>query len=160
MAVLASNIKFYKCSVWAEGSSHGGDIDLAEEIESAVDQNVFDDVSNAERIAGDTEYRKVYIRNENAGSGSDWEYIKAWISQFTPASNDEIWITASGSNEDTQASAEGYEFVQPSGKADPDYLDLGTLQTSGYHHIWIKRVVDAAGAGYSGNNFKLTFESS
>jgi len=161
MAILASNIKFYQCLVQTEGDSHGGDIDLANVITSGIDGNIFDDVSNQERIDGKTEYRKIFIRNENSGDGSDWETIKAWISQFTPADNDEIWMTVEGNNNDTQLNAKSYtSWVQPDTKSHADVLDIGTLQTNEYYHVWLKRIVTPGGAGYSGNNFKLTFESS
>ena len=113
MGVLPENIKFYQCLNWDEGDSHGGDIDLASEIVSGTLRNIFDDVTNQERIDGKVEYRKIYVRNENSGEGSDWSNVKVWISQFTPALNDEIWITAQGSNSDTQLDAKNYTYYQP-----------------------------------------------
>lgn len=86
-------IKFYQCITWAEGDAHGGDIDVANEITSGADQNIFDDVSDAEREAGDTEYRKIFIKNTNVGT---WAAVKAWISQFTLAVDDEVHILRSG----------------------------------------------------------------
>jgi len=158
MAILPQNIKFYQCLSWDEGDPHGGDIDPASEIESGILENIFDDVTDQERISGKIEYRKIYIRNENSGEGSDWPNVKAWISQFTPALNDEIWMTAQGTNLDTQVDAKNYIYVQPDSKVHMGVLDLGTLLTNQYHHIWIKRVVQAGGGGYFGNTFKLTFE--
>lgn len=159
MGVLPENIKFYQCLSWDEGDSHGGDIDPASEIMSGIIRNIFDDVTNQERIDGKVEYRKIYVRNENSGDGSDWSSVKTWISQFTPATNDEISITAQGSNSDTQEDAKNYTYYQPDLKNHVDVLDLGTLLTDQYHHIWIKRIVQAGGDGYFGNNFKLTLES-
>ncbi|WP_305064618.1 hypothetical protein [Methanococcoides sp.] len=66
MAIDPALIKWYQCLTWTEGSTHGGDIDTGNEITSGADQNIFDDVSNAQRIAGVTEYRKIFIRNEYA----------------------------------------------------------------------------------------------
>ena len=86
-------IKFYECATWTEGNAHGGDIDTGDEITSGADQNVFDDVSDAERVAGDTEYRKIFIRNENTGT---WAAVKAWILQFTLAADDEVHILRGG----------------------------------------------------------------
>jgi len=157
MALLAENIKFYQPQTWAEGDTHGGDINTAAEIPASGLNNVFDNVSDAERQAGDTDYRKIYIRNEN---DQDWTNVKAWIEQFTPATNDEIWITASGTNSDTTADASSYTFVQPSDISDANVQDLGTLAASGgYHHLWLKRVVDAGGAGYTNNSFIIKFAS-
>lgn len=93
MAIQASLIKWYQCATWNEGDSHGGDIDTGNEITSGVDQNIFDDVTNDERVAGDTDYRKIYIRNENADS---WNSVKCWISQFTDSADDEISVLNAG----------------------------------------------------------------
>lgn len=157
MAVLAANIKFYQCATWAEGDTHGGDIDTGSEITSGADQNVFDDVTDAERFAGDTEYRKIYIRNENADA---WNAVKAWIDTFTPATNDEITVKL-GTNAGVQ-SVEGVAggYVSPDSKAHGDVLSIGNLAQNAYQSVWIKRVVTAAGDGYTTNNFKLAFESS
>ncbi len=46
--------------------------------------------TDQERIQGSVEYRKIYVRNENVGENSTWEAIKAWLSQFTSAPNDEV----------------------------------------------------------------------
>ena len=54
-------IKFYRCQTWAEGSTHGGDIDLNAEITTATDQNIFDDVTDNERESGDVEYRNCLL---------------------------------------------------------------------------------------------------
>lgn len=157
MAILAANIKFYQCLVWAEGNSHGGDIDTASEIVDATSQNIFDDVSNAERIAGSTEYRKVFLRNENVDT---WEGIKQWISQFTSATNDEIVIKL-GTNSGVQ-SVEGVAagYVSPDSKTHSDVLNIGDLAQSAYQAIWIRRVVTPGGEGYTDNSFILTSESS
>jgi len=157
MAVETSLIKFYQCATWTEGDAHGGDIDVGNEITSGADQNVFDDVSNAERVAGDTEYRKIYIKNTNADT---WNAVKLWIDTFTPATNDEVTIKL-GTNAGVQSSegvAAGY--VSPDSKVHADVLTVGNLAQNAYQSVWIKRIVSAAGAGYTANNFKLAFESS
>jgi len=88
------NLKVYQCAFWNEGDDHGGDIDLANEISiSKIEQNIFDDVTDAERVAGDTDYRKIFVRNENAET---WAAIKAWISQFTLSADDEISVVLGG----------------------------------------------------------------
>lgn len=157
MAILAASIKWYQCTVWAEGDSHGGDIDVGNEITSGADQNIFDDVSNAERVAGDTEYRKIYIRNENADT---WNAVKAWIDTFTAAANDEITIKL-GTNAGVK-SVEGVAagYVSPDSKGHGDVLSIGNLAQNAYASIWIKRIVSAADDGYTANSFKLAAESS
>ena len=92
MTVKASLIKFYQSAVWAEGAAHGGVIGVVE-IASGAINNIFDDISDAERVAGDTDYRKIYVKNTNADT---WAAVKAWISQFTDSEDDEITILRGG----------------------------------------------------------------
>ena len=157
MPINVDDIKFYQCAVWAEGASHGGDIDVGSEITSGSDENIFDDVSDAERAAGLTDYRKIFVRNENADS---WEGVKAWISAFTPAANDEISIKL-GTDAGVQ-SVEGVAagYVSPSSKAHADALIIGAMGNNEYQAIWIKRVVTPGGAGISSNTFSIACESS
>ena len=94
MTFDAKNLKVYQCAFWNEGDEHGGDIDLANEISlSKIEQNIFDDITNAERVAGDIDYRKIFVRNENEET---WAAVMAWISQLTLSSDDEIKILAAG----------------------------------------------------------------
>lgn len=92
MTVKASLIKFFQCGTWAEGAAHGGGIG-AVEISSGLLNNIFDDVSDAERVAGDTDYRKMYVKNTNADT---WAAVRAWISLFTVSEDDEISILRGG----------------------------------------------------------------
>ncbi len=94
MAISDANLKWYECTEWAEGDTHGGAIDTGDEITDATSENVFDNVSDAERIAGDTEYRKIFFRNENA---DDYGVPKIWIETQTPATNDSVAILQGGS---------------------------------------------------------------
>ena len=105
MTVKASLIKFYQCATWAEGVAHGGGIS-AVEISSGLLNNIFDDVSDAERVAGDTDYRKTYVKNTNADT---WAAVKAWIALFTESEDDEISVLRGGtkSTESTPAALTG-----------------------------------------------------
>jgi len=105
---------FYKCKNWSEESTHGGDINWHDLLDM---NNIFDDVSHTEREQGSTSYKKVFFANESFVPLSN---IKGYISQLTPALNDEIYICASGTNTDTVAEASGYTFVQPSSLSDLD----------------------------------------
>lgn len=155
-AIDPTQIKVYQGTVWAEGDAHGGDIS-ATEIVSGADQNVFDDVTNAERVAGSTEYRKIFIKNLNAAT---WNLVKLWIDTFTPAINDEVSIALGTPSGVQSVEGVGATYVSPSSKVHADVLSVGSLDQDAYKAVWIKRVVTAGGNGYTGNNFKLAFESS
>lgn len=91
--ILAENLKWYQCVDFNPGENHGGDIDLTAEIASGVANNVFPNVTDAERIAGAVHYAKIFFRNENA---ADYTTALAWIQANTPAVNDEIQILRAG----------------------------------------------------------------
>ena len=157
MAIESSLIKYYRCANWDEGDTHGGDIDLTEEITDG-DQSVFDDVDNDERVAGDVEYRKIYVRNENADT---WTNVKAWINSQTPASNSVIAINANdATNSDTQATAKNYTYYEPDSIDHADAQTIGDLAQNEYHAIWIRRTITAGGSGYTQDEFTLEFGSS
>jgi hypothetical protein len=130
-------------------------INTAAEIASSGDQVIFDDVSDAERIAGDTEYRKVFFRNENA----DTVNIKMWIETPYSATNETISVdegTASGIQTTVGEGADG-TYVTPTSIGHADVLDLGAIAQNTSKAVWIKRVVSAAGNGYVGDSFQIKF---
>lgn len=92
--IAATLLKFYQCTNWTDTSTHGGAIDTGSEITTNTSQNIFDHVTNAERAAGDTEYRKIFFRNENADTYTN---ALAWISSNTPYTSDAVWIQLGGS---------------------------------------------------------------
>ena len=159
MAVDSDNLNFYECLTWTEGATHGGDINLANKITTDTFENIFDSVTDSERIAGDIDYRKIYIRNDNVGDNPDWNQVRCWISQFTSSTDDEISITAQGTDADTQATASAYIYYQPDAIDHGDVLNLGNLVSLDYHHIWIKRIVAVASSKYPSNSFILGFRS-
>lgn len=97
-SLSAALLKCYRCATWTPGDDHGGDIDTGNEITTGVDQSIFDDVTNSERVSGMTDYRKVAFRNENSGV---WPGIRAYIAAFTPSTDDEISILQGGTKSKT-----------------------------------------------------------
>lgn len=93
MGLSMNDITVYRASSWGEGNGHGGNIGSVK-ITSNTDQNIFDDVSDAERVAGDIEYRKIYIRNGKAATA--WDDVRCWLSLNSTAANDDIFICAGG----------------------------------------------------------------
>lgn len=92
--IAATLLKWYQCTNWTEGATHGGAIDTGNEITTNVANNIFDNVSDAERAAGDTEYMKIFFRNENA---DDYTGSLLWIDSNTVAAGDAVWIQLGGS---------------------------------------------------------------
>jgi hypothetical protein len=150
--ILASNFKLFQCTTWAEGTSHGGDIS-ATEIAASGDQIIFDDVTDAQRVSGVTEYRKVYFKNLNADTVS----IKAWISNQYDATNETITVALAVSTSDTQSAASAYTYYSPDSIVHANALDCGSLAQNAYKGVWIKRVVSAGGNGYAVDTMALGF---
>lgn len=115
-----SSVIWRKCVNWAEGDSHGGAMST-NAITDDTDENVFDDVTNAERISGMTSYRKVYYYNSDT---EDTFYSPViTISENTPAQNDTIYILRGGNLSKQGAS------VQCTGTATFTY-DSATVTTT------------------------------
>ena len=125
----------------------------ANEIAATGDQIIFDDVTDAQRQSGVTEYRKVFFKNLNADSIS----IKCWIAQQYSAPNETISIALAQSNSDTQTAASGYTYYTPDSIGHASALDLGSLAQNGYKGVWIKRVVSAGGNGYAVDTMSLGY---
>lgn len=152
MAVTAANFKIYKSAVWDDTATNGGAI-TATEIASSGDQVIFDDVSDAERSSGDTEYKKIFFKNL---SPNDTVSIKCWIETPYTATNETISIVA-GIGSDAQTAASAYTFVTPTNIGHANVLVLGVLAADATASIWIKRVVSASGNGITADTFALKF---
>jgi len=159
MAISAASIKYYQSTVWeVEDDTEGGVIDLLHEITTATDKNIFDDTTDAERVAGNVEYRKIFIRNENADT---WESVLAWIEAQTPATNSVVAINCNNATaDDVQLAAKAYNYFEPNSKIHADVQTIGNLVQDASHAIWIRRTITAAGDGYTDDTFEVKCESS
>jgi hypothetical protein len=122
---------------------------------------IWDDVSKADSLAGDTEYRGLFLRNNHSADGMTT--IKIWVSANTPgqdnikialateAINTAIEVLA---NENTAPAGINFNTLNPvdlaSGLAVPD------LAFSAYKGLWVQRVVPAGvTAAVTENTFRL-----
>ena len=159
MTIEISNLKFYRpLDVDEDSDNYGGAINLNSEIHTDEFGNLFDNVTDQERIEGDTEYRKVFVCNHNSGVGSSWLNAKCWIFSNTLSPSDSVSI-ALGTDDDTKYDAKNYTYYQPNSVDHADVLDLGTLETDETAAIWVKRVVNLASLVYWANEFTLAFRS-
>lgn len=151
MPIIASDIK-YRLSGGAANTdpnlSLGGIISSTDAAAS-----IFDNVSSAEALAGDTEYRCVYIKN-NHGSLTLLA-PKVWLQSNTPSGDTAAEISlgtsaVSGTEQtiaDENTSPSGTTFVTAANEAAG--LALGDLAPGATKAIWIKRIVSAAAAAAS-----------
>jgi dihydroxyacetone kinase DhaKLM complex PTS-EIIA-like component DhaM len=104
MTIARSELKQYKSATVDESSLNGG-IMGAVPIVSGVINNVFPNVSKADRLAGLTTYRKTYVKNTNLTLNLIAPL--AWIDIIT-AGDDYVCMFA-GTNTDTQDDIVGTE---------------------------------------------------
>lgn len=156
MAIVSADIKYRL-------SGGGSNADPAASIGGAKSSNdmastIFDDVSSAEALAGDIEYRCVYVHN-NHGSLS-YTTPKVWIQSNTPSADTTIEIALGSSALNGTEAAVANENTAPSGptfSAPTDYaggIALGDIPAGQHRAIWIRRTV-TAGAAVASDGFTL-----
>lgn len=107
---------------------------------------LFDDIEVADSIAGDTEYRCIYVKNAHGADSMSSAVL--WIDTQTPGPDSiEIGLDPAGAggtattiaNENTVPS--GVAFSAPTGASTG--LSLGTLTAGQSYAVWIKRTIAA-----------------
>jgi len=104
MSIVASEVKFYKAANNNDLAGNGGVISSTEIVTNVIN-NLFPNVTDAERTAGVTRYRKMFMRNLNTA-----ELIlylgKIWISIRSTAGD--YFRIRLGTDTDIQSDAELY----------------------------------------------------
>lgn len=93
MALSAASLKFYRSATWSDASANGGAINTGAEITTATSENIFPNITDAERQSGVTKYKKVYFRNENTDA---YNNVKVWIQTNTPSGDTAVTISGAG----------------------------------------------------------------
>lgn len=116
MSISASEIKLYRSSVVNNVTTNGGRMSTTEVVSNVLN-NLFPNVTQAERTAGVTRYRKAFCKLHDSGDETLYNH-RAWMKTQTPA-GDHVQIKA-GTNTDTQAEADDYT----------NWLGCGRLNTA------------------------------
>lgn len=139
--------------------SLGGGRSATEVIFSPILNNLFDNVTVAQAIAGEIEYRCIYLQNDHATD--DIDDVKIWIDTNTPNTSTTIAIglDPAGKNAiadtispSTEAPA-GVTFSSPT--TEGTGLDVGLLENQDVYAVWIRRTVTAAAPPISSDAFYL-----
>lgn len=159
MPITSSEIKFFKSS---SGVGLGGPISLTEIITSVMN-NVFDDIFSAEAIAGDTEYRCIYVQNIHPSLSLLSAVLYLSANTTSVSTEVEIGLDPAGVNQPAQViGAEGTAPAGVSFSTAPDYdngLSLGDLPANGgYIGVWIKRTVQPGAAAVAQDSCTLTVD--
>lgn len=124
--------------------------------------NVWDVVGSAESTPGDTEYRCIYVRNEDPSI--TLQSARVWIQTQTPSSDTSIEIGLGTSaingteqtiaNENTAPSGVTFSTAAGSGNA----LSIGNIPGTQHKAIWIKRIVGATAAAANDDSYVLGYD--
>lgn len=127
----------------AMSTAGGGEITTAGDL-----NNLFDDVSDAEALAGDTEYRCVYIKNAHATLTA--QSVLVYLASLTTSPSTEYAIGAATEGPNATVAAVANEGTAPAGvtfsspTTSGAAVALGDLDPGEYHGFWIRRTVNAA----------------
>ena len=123
--------------------------------------SLFDDIGSAEAIAGDTEFRCIYVQNIN--EALTLLSARIWIYQNTPSTGTTMQLGAALQGVDGEASTIADESTAPSpavtfaetcvGYSTGIYIS--DLVVNGFHGIWLKRIATAGVVVISDDNFIL-----
>jgi hypothetical protein len=141
------------------GSDQTNTVTIANQV-----NKIWDDVSKADSLAGDTEYRGLFVQNSHASDGMTT--LKIWMAVNTPG-QDNVQIalateaintaTATIANENTAPAGINFDAANPVDLASA--LALPDLATTAYKGIWLKRTVPAGvTAAVTKNTFRLGFQ--
>lgn len=161
-AIQGGNNGGYLKVTVAAGSLSGSSLTNTITIANQTNK-MFDDVSKAESLAGDTEYRGFYVKNNH---GTDTLVgVKLWIGTNTPGQDTiDIALDPAGLNgtavtivdESTAPAGVNFDAANPVDEASS--LSIGDLAPGEYYPFWIKRVVPAnTTEAKTDNSFRLAF---
>lgn len=126
-------------------------------ITGGAQNNLWDNVSSAEALSGDYEYRLLYVKNNHASA--TWNSPKIWIDS-APAQGDYAIALDSAAIGSTAASSCANENTAPTGGGAPYTFTSPTTKTAGislggdlgpgqYKAIWVRRHINASTPGQS-----------
>ena len=142
-----------------ENFSLGGGRSSTEVIFSPIMNNLFDNVTAPQALAGETEYRCIYLQNDHATD--DIDDVAIWISINTPSSSTtiEIGLDPAGKNGVADAispsteAPTGVTFSAPNSQLTG--LAVGLLEAQDVYPVWIKRIVSASAGSASTDAFYI-----
>lgn len=158
MPIASTDIKFYLSGGGANSdpnASLGGAISTTEVVDATV-HNLFDIVSSAEASAGDTEYRCIYVKNTHGSL--TLQNAVAYLVSNTPSTDTEAAFAVGSAaiagteqtvgNESTAPTGVTFQTLTGSGNSQA----IGNIAAGQHKAIWIRRVVSASAAAYSGDS--------
>lgn len=99
MTILSSEIKTYRSAIVNDTINNGGSLsDISEP--DGLSNSLWPDISEVQRINGIVQYRKVFIKIDNA---SDFGLGNVRVGLMTPTAGEDIMVLYAGTETDTQS---------------------------------------------------------
>jgi hypothetical protein len=164
MAITASDLKIYLSGGAANSdpnASLGGAISSTEVTDNTT-HNLFDQVSGTESLAGDTEYRGVYLKNTHGTL--TLQNTKIYISSNTGSADTTIDIALDGGATNATMETLSDESTAPSGEtftAPTTYaggLSIGSLAAGEKKGLFIRRTVNASAAAVNDDAVTIKYD--
>lgn len=162
MSVAPSDIRFRLSggsSNTSPAASLGG-VKSSTEIVNSVDNNLFDDVTSAEHLSGDTEYRCFYVHNAN-GSTTLTSAV-AWIASDTISADTDLAIAVGTAAVNGTEQTIANENTAPTGVTwsnvaidRPSGLPLGNLPAGQHKAVWLRRIVTTGSVPQVGDTAQI-----
>lgn len=143
-----------------------GDEISATEISSTPLNNLFDNVSAAERASGKIDYRCIYVKNEHVTSTLSG--TKVFVSTQTPSTDTVVAIALDPAGVGDGSSTGVAELIpdeltapvnatfSPPNNTYETALVIGNLDPGECRAIWVRRTVSVGAAARPSDNFILT----
>lgn len=156
MAIVSTDIK-YSLSGGSSNPSPAASLGGARSSTEA-DATIFDNVSSAEAVAGDVEYRCIYVLNSHGSL--TLQGAKLWVQANTPSADTtiDIGLGTSAVNgveqtiSDENTAPTGVTFSAPANEGAA--ISIGDLGSGQHKAIWIRRAI-TAGAAAANDSFTL-----
>ncbi len=154
MAIIATDILFLEST-----SGLGGAITAVELVDDTL-HNLFDVIGSDEAVAGDTEYRCIYIKNNHATLTLNNGVV--YINSATVAPETTLGIGLGTSVIDATEQIIGNEGIAPigvtfeTGVGSSNSIAVGDLDAGSTKAIWLRRVVTAGAAAYTEDEGSIT----
>ena len=170
MAITNTNLKWF----YSGGASNSdpslsfGGTKSSETLALTLLNNLFDNVSGDEAVAGRTEYRLLYFQNDDADSDGLMTPVKLWIvNQPTGQDSMEIGLAyGSGSPKNAVEPAPANDtsappnvsFSAPSSKGTGISLPSPPYTTGQFIGVWFKRIVPSGASVAVSDGFQWRIE--
>ena len=160
MPITTADIKFF---LSGGASNTDGDASLGGAISttqaSSTANELFDIVTGNEASAGSTEYRCIYIKNDNATLTLFSTLV--FIETNTPSTDTTVEIALGTSAIDGTEQTIADETTAPSGTSfstaanEGAALSIGDIPAGEHKAIWIKRIVSASASAYDADGVTI-----